>query len=124
MTNIPILSQQSTATKEERRKIAKQVRALLAERYPDVFATLPKRPLALGINREIKRAMPELSNTLIRIALQDFTYGPRYWAATVEGAPRINLLGQAVSVVGERAAAYALDRLSKVRPDQLPKEMR
>jgi sRNA-binding protein len=109
-------------TRSEKQRIARRVRTILAEKFPAAFAGLPKRPLKLGIHRDVKRAAAELTNREISIGIGDFTHGPRYWSQIVDGAGRIDLNGCIVGIVTARHVAIAAERLrSWTRP--MPPEL-
>lgn len=96
------------------RKLAAKTRAVLEQRFPDVFVGrgVDKFPLRLGIHVDIKRACPELGTWTIKAALADYTHGPRYARCLVEGAPRIGLDGSPDGVVTAGNAAWAAKTLA------------
>lgn len=103
------MKQTITATREQ-----------LAAAFPLCFK--PKReaklPLKIGIHRDIRERQPELPMRRLRRALADYTSGPTYLAALVEGAPRIDLDGNAVGVVTAAEAATAAAHLAPIIKDR------
>jgi ProP effector len=94
----------------------KAVRAILEERFPLAFACKPKQPLKLGIHKDIKKAEPTLSGKQITLGLQNYVSGMTYREATIAGAPRIDLNGDAVGLVTAEQEALAkqhIDRMVK-----------
>ena len=89
------------------------IRAILHQNFPEAFAGKgePKKPLALGIGREIGARMPEISATHLGAALADYTRGPTYLKNCIEGAPRVALDGKPQGAVSALEAAYAAERL-------------
>jgi ProP effector len=69
--------------------------------YPAFNNTLP---LKIGIHRDIKAAMPELSMTRIRRALGAHTRQHAYRLALVPGRQRFDLEGHPAGVVTEAEA--------------------
>lgn len=84
-------------------------RRILVERFPSCF--MPKRdekkPLAIGIIHQVFAAAPDLSRRSIRLAVQDYTNGLKYWRNLTEGAVRINLDGSPASLVSGDHAEHA-----------------
>ena len=93
---------------------AELTRETLAAAFPNCFAPkgADKRPLAIGINKEIMAAMPELGFLRLSNALGDYTSGPTYLCHVVEGARRIDLNGEPRGVVTAEEAAHAAARLA------------
>ncbi len=98
-------------------KRARETRAILVERFPNVFAAkgAAKRPLRLGIHVDIIRACPDLSIRDVRNALADYTSGFKYLEGTVAGVKRIGLDGNAYEPVTERQGANANARMEAMR---------
>ena len=105
------------------RRLANQTRPILAERFPLAFAAKgsPKRPLKLGIDKDVIAACPDLTGKQINAAIADYCYGPRYWIAQIEGRPRVDLAGNLDGVVTAEQAKHAADGLAKF-PYPLPAE--
>jgi sRNA-binding protein len=61
-------------------------------------------PLKIGIHRDVKAAMPELSMTRIRRALGAHTRQDAYRQALVPGRQRFDLEGKPAGVVTEKEA--------------------
>lgn len=106
---------------EQDRSDAKAFAAILYERFPKAFVH-PRfkgkgmSPLKVGIDRDIKVAFPDVPNRVIKTFLSAYT-GSEYYRrrGTMVGVARVDLLGNAVSVVNAdhaRNAKQHLDRLS------------
>jgi ProP effector len=98
-------------------RIAKAIRAELVARFPD--AIVPKRgakkPLVLGIKRELQHALPDRSPSDIREFLRDYCSGRSYLEAlSVPGAARVGLDGFPSGVVTHEAAAVAANHLREM----------
>jgi ProP effector len=120
--NAPIKPTKKAALAEGRR-IAGRVRPILAERFPLAFRAhgSPKVPLKLKIDRDVIAACPDLTGKEINAAIADYCWGPRYWAASIEGATRVDLNGNPAGVVTAEQAGSAIERLAKF-PYPLPAE--
>jgi ProP effector len=83
--------------------------ALLAERFPNTFATeLAKvRPLAIGISQTLPLFCPDIPSKLLRVALYAYCAHGAYLRALTEGAPRIDLDGAPSGAVTADAALHA-----------------
>jgi ProP effector len=90
--------------------------ALLAERYPNVFAIQLERvrPLAVGICQTLRLFAPDIPSQQLRAALKAYCRHGSYLRAMVEGAPRIDLDGAPSGVVTGDAARHAAERLAAV----------
>src|SRR5260221_5371694 len=112
---------------QRRREIAKQVRAMLVERFSACFRGRgeAKPPLMIGIRKVIAERCPDITDRDIGYALFDYTSGRTYLQSFVEGTWRIDLDGNPVSELTEgdfrdAAARYrrgraAYDRTIKLR---------
>jgi ProP effector len=77
--------------------------------FSAVFPAFAKNlPLKIGVHRDIKAAMPELSMTWIRRALGAHTRDPGYRQGLVPGRERFDLEGKPAGLVTEREALGAL----------------
>jgi sRNA-binding protein len=88
---------------------AEATRRSLAERFPNCFIPkkAEKKPLAIGVIRQVFAAAPDLSRRSIRLAMHDYTNGLKYWRNLSEGATRINLDGSPAGVVSGDHAEHA-----------------
>jgi ProP effector len=77
------------------------IQAIFVAVFPPFAANLP---LKIGIHRDIKAVMPELSMTKIRKALGAHTRQPGYRQALVPGRQRFDLEGQPAGVVTDAEA--------------------
>jgi sRNA-binding protein len=91
-------------------------RELLALTFPKCFAGKgeAKWPLKIGIDRDIKAAMPELSRKQIERALADYCGGPTYHRAMLERLGRIDLHGRYAGIVDANAVSFAAARLEAI----------
>jgi sRNA-binding protein len=89
---------------------------LLSEKFPECFALYEqrRRPLALGIHKEIALAMPTLTKVQISTAMRYYVSNEGYCRACREGAARINLLGHEVGVVTAAEADNSAARLAGI----------
>ena len=75
----------------------------LQKRFPQTFpkSPAPKVPLKIGIFEDLVPQAQELGLTepALRDAIRTWCRGTRYWACLVEGAPRVDLAGQAAGHV-------------------------
>lgn len=94
-------------------KQAREALDYLAARWPCAFCDPPK-PLRVGIFDDLigeLRPRPRwLTPKRISAALATWTKTEAYLAATVAGAPRINLDGEAVGKVSREEAQWAARR--------------
>lgn len=114
------------STKTKQKRVAAAIRAVLVERFPRTFFPkgVSKLPLRIGIHIDIKRACPDLDKWDIKCALDDYTYGPRYWASLVAGAHRVDLEGNPCGeVVTASTQAWAAKKIAGF-PFPLPPELR
>lgn len=97
------------------REKAEAGRAMLAAIFPKCFAGKGEKkvPLKIGIFKDIRALRRDIPYRVVKAALHDYTSGALYLKATVAGAARINLDGDAVDVVTAEQAAWAAERLKK-----------
>ena len=95
--------------------IAGEARAYLHARFPKCFSAKgkEKRPLKIGIDKDLFAA-GGIPGWAIWRALQDYTSGPMYRRAMVEGAERIDLNGEPVGAVTASEAQSARDLLANM----------
>lgn len=92
----------------------KKIREFLVARFPNCFAPRgqgPKRPLKLGIARDLKVGARELSLYDVRQFLRDYCQGRRYLESLVAGAERVDLDGKPAGTVSQEEAAHAVAKL-------------
>lgn len=99
--------------RKEFERVARETRAVLVERFPAVFMGkgVDKIPLKVGIDKEIRAAIPELKSRQVYCAMRDYVTGGRYLKAMVAGAVRIGLDGNPSGTVTEEQAQIAAARL-------------
>jgi ProP effector len=93
---------------------------LLCETYPQTFAFAKPRPLKIGIQEELV-ADGKLSQTKIKRGLASYVRAFGYLKSQTDGAPRINLLGEADGAVTADEAAHALTKLPAPRKPSKPR---
>jgi ProP effector len=96
---------------------ARPIIAMLCEKFPACFAMFEqrRRPLALGIQKEIAAAMPTLTKEQISTAMRCYTLNAAYNRACREGAARINLMGHEAGVVTAAEADNAVARIAGMK---------
>lgn len=100
-----------------KRRIAERMRQELVFRFPLCFAPKgqPKRPLKSGIHVDIIAAAPDLDQSVVRLALHDYTNGVTYLREMVEGTERIGIGGKPEGHVTVQAAEHAADSLRRIQ---------
>lgn len=95
-------------------KIINAMRVTLVELFPLAFSPKgsPKKPLSVGIDRDIIARAPTLNKAHVKMFLGAYVGGPKYLSALTEGAERIDLDGNVVGTVGAEAARVAAVRLA------------
>ncbi|HRF08534.1 MAG TPA: ProQ/FINO family protein [Xanthobacteraceae bacterium] len=91
-------------------------RELLALAFPKCFTGkgAAKWPLKIGIDRDIKAALPEFSRKQIKRALADYCGGPTYHRAILARLGRIDLFGRYAGIVDDNAVKFATARLKQI----------
>jgi ProP effector len=89
-----------------------KTRKLLADTFPSAFKGFgaPKPPLKVGIFKDVKRELPELSARALEAALNDYTSGPSYLREVKVGTPRVDITGAPAGEVTADQASYAKER--------------
>jgi ProP effector len=103
----------------------------LVERFPRAFFADPSqtKPLAVGVKEKILQQMSTLAPKTVADALRRYAGSPDYLKATIEGAARMDLDGQAAGVVTKGQAEHAQRRLAGMaarrssQPDKAPKAL-
>jgi ProP effector len=103
----------------------------LVERFPRAFFADPSqmKPLAVGVKEKILQQMSTLAPKTVADALRRYAGSSDYLKATVEGAARMDLDGQAAGVVTKGQAEHAQRRLAGMaarrssQPDKAPKAL-
>lgn len=88
-----------------------QARALLKELQAQYVVFRECRPLAIGVDKQLLAARPELDRKLLRLALRTHTASVRYLKAMEKASQRFDLDGQAVAEVSEEHRAHAAQTL-------------
>lgn len=87
------------------------IRALLKDLQTrfDVFRNFS--PLAIGIDKQLFAALPELSKKSIRLAMRSHTISTRYLKEMEKGAQRLNLDGTPAGEVTDENRQHAAEQL-------------
>lgn len=87
------------------------VRALLKDLQTrfDVFRNFS--PLAIGIDKQVFEALPELSKKSIRLAMRSHTISTRYLKEMEKGTQRLNLDGTPAGEVTDENRQHASEQL-------------
>jgi len=104
---IPPVSKRHTRRNEWREKQINTL-LLLHQKFPQTFARLnarTRRPLKVGIYRDITAAVPEIGIIEIKRALRYYCGDLRYHRACVDGADRLDLAGNVAGTVTTAAPA-------------------
>jgi sRNA-binding protein len=92
--------------------------AMLCEKFPHAFVMYEqrRRPLALGIHKEIAAAMPTLTKEQIKTAMRSYVANIAYLRACRAGAARVNLImGHEVGVVMAAEADNSAARIAATK---------
>jgi len=87
------------------------IRALLKDLQTrfDVFRNFS--PLAIGIDKQLFEALPELSKKSIRLAMRSHTISTRYLKEMEKGTQRLNLDGTPAGEVTDENRQHAAEQL-------------
>jgi ProP effector len=85
--------------------------ALLERLYAEFPVFRDHQPLAIGIHKALTERFPDLDRGQVRTAMHFHTGTTRYLKAIVEGAPRLDLDGNATTVVTAEQQAQAVATL-------------
>jgi ProP effector len=89
----------------------------LAERFPKAFYppenAKHRKPLRIGIFKDIQVAAPEIDTQQLRVAMRVYTHSGGYLYALSRGDQRVDLDGNPVENVSERDQARAKEILTK-----------
>jgi sRNA-binding protein len=104
-----------------RRAVAIIVR--LGEEFPRCFAVLDRRrrPLKVGIDRDILDATATFTPDELKVGLQYYVGSPGYLAAMRAGVERVDLAGDSAGIVSVEAATVAAERAAEVKARRKPK---
>jgi ProP effector len=91
--------------------------AKLAQMFPRTFFVVgaARRPLKVGISRDLMAAGTGLSRARVRHALHHYTRSIGYLTAMTVGAARVDLNGEPAGSVTADEAAHAAERLARIR---------
>lgn len=102
-----------------------RIRSQLAERWPALFDATKPVPLAVGIDKALLAAMPDVTADQLRRVLPPWCNRPRYLAALAAGADRHGLEGVQGAVTEEQAAdAAAMLKAARARLKEKDKARR
>jgi ProP effector len=96
---------------------ARPIIAMLCEKFPKAFVMYEqrRRPLKLGIHRDVAAALPALSVMEIKTAMRCYCGNLGYNRACVEGAARIDFDGNAVGTITADEAANAKHQVACIK---------
>jgi ProP effector len=96
---------------------ARPIIVTLCEKFPAAFFQFEQRrkPLALGIHKEIALAMPTLTKVQISTAMHYYVSNEGYCRACREGAARVNLMGHEAGCVTAAEADNAVARIEGIK---------
>jgi ProP effector len=94
---------------------ARELLAQLRERYP-VFKEC--QPLAIGIDKELIAAMPDIDRKALRVALSMHTKSSRYLTMVRKAKTRMNLEGRPAGPISEAQRSHAKQMLDARYPEQ------
>lgn len=86
-------------------------RALLKELQEQYVVFRECRPLAIGVDKQLLAARPELDRKLLRLALRTHTASVRYLKAVEKGRQRFDLDGNPVAELSEEHRTHAAETL-------------
>jgi len=91
--------------------------AALCEKFPAAFFQFEqrRRPLKLGIHKDILAAMPAITAKEIHAAMRYYTSNEFYCRGCIEGAARIGLDGGELGTVTAGEAASSAARLAGIK---------
>jgi hypothetical protein len=101
------------ASRTERQAAIATTRRILIKRWSNCFKGYmrPKKPIKVGIHRDIFAAAPELDAKTVKMTLRRYVSDASYRAALIEGAARYDLNGCPDGVVTEQQARDAAMKL-------------
>lgn len=90
-----------------------ETRRLFVAKWPTVFAPkgADKRPLKIGVDADVRAALPDLPAERVLGALLDYRRGPTYLRNLKEGATRVGLDGNPAGVVTARQEKTSIEAL-------------
>ncbi len=86
-------------------------RTLLKELQEQYVVFRECRPLAIGVDKQLLAARPELDRKLLRLALRTHTASVRYLKAVEKGSQRFDLDGNPVAELSEEHRTHAAETL-------------
>jgi ProP effector len=91
-------------------------RQILCTAFPHAFFPKgsAKKPLKIGIFKDIRSLGHSVTYRRLKAALHDYTSGPLYLKAMKEGEPRLDLDGYTAGFVTEEHAAHAAKQLAEI----------
>ena len=99
------------------RQIASALHDFLCEQFPKCFFKKgeSKKPLKIGIHRDIAKIFPEILPRHLNLVFNDYTNGPTYLRSIVTGSYRIDLDGNPVTIIEQHHEDYAAKKLRRMR---------
>jgi ProP effector len=90
-------------------------RRALLNRWPNCFKGYmrPKKPLKIGIDKDILAADPELNPEIVKLVLRIYVSHETYREVMIEGAGRVDLDGNPAGVVTKSQAEWSAMKLKR-----------
>ena len=101
-------------------------RTALVERFPAAFMPKrcdAKRPLKVGIHRDVVARMKDFPRRIIQLAINDYCSGPKYTRAMTAGAQRVDLDGNPAGKVTLADAAFAKAKHAELEARRAPRRV-
>jgi ProP effector len=110
----PELNEAEKAGRSRGAAIAATRRALL-KRWPNCFSGYmrPKKPLRVGIDKDILAADPELDTEIVKLVLRIYVAHETYRKVMIEGAGRVDLDGNPAGFVTKSQAELSAMKLKR-----------
>jgi ProP effector len=110
----PELNEVEMAGRARRADIA-ATRLVLLKRWPNCFSGYmrPKKPLKVGIDKDILAADPELDTEIVKLVLRIYVTHETYHEVMIEGAERVDLDGNPAGVVIKSQAELSARKLKR-----------
>ncbi|MDF2940319.1 MAG: chaperone ProQ [Gammaproteobacteria bacterium] len=103
------VQQEAAARRQQRYQEARLLLEFLCETYPNCFNFKFRKPLKVGIDKDISAKHPDKTSNraVLANALKIYTLNIRYWKAIISQENRVNLEGEVDGVVTEEQKLHA-----------------
>ena len=105
--NQPVQSAESPVPSSSKSEVAAAARALMKDLESRFAVFREVSPLAIGIDKQILAALPEIEKKYLRIALRNHTISTRYLKAMEKATVRRNLDGSEADAVSDEMRQHA-----------------